>query len=73
MDSNEQEAEVKKLMARSADKVFLVVDSMKFDKSSFVNIMDFDEIDYLYTDEPLSKKWDKVLRDNDVKVNICRE
>lgn len=73
MDSNEQEAEVKKLMVKSADKVFLVVDSMKFDKSSFVNIMDFDVIDYLYTDEPLSKKWENILRDNEVKVTICNE
>lgn len=72
MDSNEQEAETKKLMARSADKVFLVVDSMKFDKSSFVNIVDFNEIDYLYTDEVLSKKWTKTLRDNEVEVNICK-
>lgn len=73
MDSNEQEAETKKLMAKSADKVFLVVDSMKFDRSSFVNIMSFEDIDYLYTDEPLTKKWEKVLKDNDVKVNICKE
>ena len=73
MDSNEQEAEVKKLMAASADKVFLVVDFMKFDKSSFVNIMDFEDIHSIYTDEPLSKQWEKVLRDNDVKINICKE
>lgn len=73
MDSNEQEAEIKKLMAKSADKVVLVVDSMKFDRSSFVNIMDFSDIDYLYTDEPLSKRWEKVLIENEIEVNICKE
>lgn len=72
MDSNEQEAEIKKLMTKSADKVLLVVDSMKFDKSSFVKIVDFDHIDYLYTDEELSNKWERVIRGNNIKLRICK-
>lgn len=71
MDSNEEEATIKKFMAKSADKVFLVVDSLKFNKRSFVKIMDFEDVDYLYTDEPLTRNWQRVLEENDVKVEIC--
>lgn len=71
MDSNELEAEIKKKMVKSADKVFLVVDSLKFNKRSFVKIMDFEDIDYLYTDEKLPKDWKSKLEDNDVIIEIC--
>lgn len=71
MDSNEQEAEVKKMMAKCSDKVFLIVDKVKFDRSSFVKIMDFEKIDYIYTDEPLSEDWETVLKKNKVEVVTC--
>lgn len=71
MDSNEQEAEVKKKMVKSADKVILVVDSMKFDKRSFVKIMNFEDVDYLYTDEKLSRRWEIELRDKNVEIEVC--
>lgn len=73
MDSNEEEAAIKKLMAKSADKVFLVVDSLKFNKRSFVKILDFGEIDYLYTDKPLTKQWINILEENSVKLEVCEE
>lgn len=71
MDSNEQEAEVKKIMAKCSDKVFLIVDKVKFDKSSFVKILDFEEIDYIYTDEEMAEEWETVLKNNNVEVIIC--
>ncbi|GAB6170164.1 DeoR/GlpR family DNA-binding transcription regulator [Clostridium carnis] len=68
MDSNEQEAEIKKLMSKCSSKVLLVVDKVKFNKSSFVKIMDFKEVDYIYTDEEVSEEWINVFKSN--KVNL---
>lgn len=71
MDSNEQEAEVKKNMAKCADEVFLIVDNVKFNRSSFVKIMDFKDIDYVYTDNELSEEWENTLKTNEVEIIIC--
>lgn len=71
MDSNEEEAEVKKVMVNSANKVILVVDSIKFDKSSFVNIVQFKDIDYIYTDKDVDDKWKKVLKNNKIELIVC--
>lgn len=71
MDSNEQEAEVKKMMAKCSDEVFLIVDNVKFNRSSFVKIMDFKDIDYIYTDNELSEEWENTLKINEVEVIIC--
>lgn len=71
MDSNELEAEVKFLMAKSAEEVFLVIDSMKFDKISFVKIMDIGEVHYVYTDKVLNKQWKDFFNENKVKINLC--
>ena len=71
MDSNEQEGEVKKAMANCANEVIVVVDNVKFDKTSFVKIMDFEKIDQIYTDNNLSEKWEKTLDENKVKINYC--
>ena len=71
MDSNEEEAEVKKVMVNSASKVILVVDSIKFDKSSFVNIVQFKDIDYIYTDKDVNDKWKKVLKNNKIELIVC--
>lgn len=71
MDSNEEEAEVKKTMVNSASKVILVVDSIKFDRSSFVNIVGFEDIDYIYTDKDVNDKWKKVLKNNKIELIVC--
>ncbi|MCM8710035.1 DeoR/GlpR family DNA-binding transcription regulator [Clostridium sp. SYSU_GA19001] len=67
-DSNELEAEVKKAMLKSAEKVFLVVDNTKFDKVSFTRIADFKSIDYIFTDKKLSQEWEKELEENKIKL-----
>ena len=36
LESNEAEAELKRIMIKQADKVMLLVDNSKFDKTSFV-------------------------------------
>lgn len=71
MDSNEEEAEVKKIMVNSASKVILVVDSIKFDRSSFVNIVGFEDIDYIYTDKEVDDEWRKVLKNKKIELIVC--
>ncbi|ATD55044.1 DeoR/GlpR family DNA-binding transcription regulator [Clostridium chauvoei] len=71
MDSNEQEAEIKKYMAKCSNQVVLVVDKVKFDKSSFVKIMDFKDIDIIYTDEKISEEWESTLKINKVQLTFC--
>ncbi len=67
-DSNELEAEVKKVMISSAQKIFLAVDHSKFDKVCFAKVADFNEINYLFTDEQLSDDWKNILQANDIIV-----
>lgn len=71
MDSNEQEAEIKKEMAKCADEVLFLVDHIKFNRTSFVRLMNFEDIDAVYTDEEISEEWKKVFKENNVKVVIA--
>lgn len=54
-DSNEPECELKKHMLRHAGKVILLADHTKFDKTAFVKLADWEQIDYLITDRRPSK------------------
>ncbi|NMA84976.1 MAG: DeoR/GlpR transcriptional regulator, partial [Epulopiscium sp.] len=67
METNEMEAQVKQAMVKSADKVFLIVDYTKFDKTSFVNMLAYDQIDLLFTDESLSMEWEQFLQEVNIK------
>ncbi|WP_090442655.1 DeoR/GlpR family DNA-binding transcription regulator [Natronincola peptidivorans] len=57
LDSNELEAEIRKVMLKQAQKKVLIADNTKFDKTSFIKITDFDEIDMVITDKKLSDDW----------------
>ncbi|WP_026487261.1 DeoR/GlpR family DNA-binding transcription regulator [Caldanaerobius polysaccharolyticus] len=70
-ESNEREAEVKKAMVQSAEEVFMLVDHTKFDKSSFVKMLDFDKVHYVFTDRKLSNDWEEFLRKKQVKLVYC--
>lgn len=70
-DSNEMEAEIKKAMINSSNKVFLAVDYTKFNKASFVKMMDIKDIDMLFTDNKLSLDWEDKLRHFEVQVIYC--
>jgi DeoR/GlpR family transcriptional regulator of sugar metabolism len=67
-ESNEMEADVKKAMIDSADKVFLVVDHTKFDKVAFVKMLNFEHIDSIFTDKKLSEDWELLLNNYNIKV-----
>ncbi|HHY80175.1 MAG TPA: DeoR/GlpR transcriptional regulator [Thermoanaerobacter sp.] len=71
-ESHEMEAEVKRNMVNAANKVFLVVDHTKIDKSSFVRFATFDKIDYIFTDRKFSFEWEEFLQNNNIKIIYCQ-
>lgn len=68
MDSNEPECELKKSMIPQSAKVLLLADHSKFDKTAFVKLMDFEQIDVLVTDREPSEEWLNMLHEYGVEV-----
>ncbi|MBQ9419599.1 MAG: DeoR/GlpR transcriptional regulator [Synergistaceae bacterium] len=69
-DSNEDEAEIKKLMVERGQKIILLADHSKFDKVAFVKLMDFEKLDALVTDREPSQEWKDALRNKNVAL-VC--
>lgn len=68
MDSNEVEAEVKQEMGKQAQEIALFVDHTKFNKTALVHMYDWDEIDYLITDEKPDEKWIEFCNEHKIKL-----
>ena len=67
-DSNEADANIKKLMLDSANVKILAVDKSKFDKISFTKIIDLSELDILVTDQEMNEAWKQKLSPFDIKL-----
>jgi DeoR/GlpR family transcriptional regulator of sugar metabolism len=67
-DSNEDEAELRKVMIKNCRKAVLLCDNTKFDKISFCKICGFDKIDYIVTNKRPSIQWLKFFEENGVKL-----
>jgi len=57
MESNEPEREFKKGMVKQADIVILLVDHTKFNKTGFIKLIDFNDVDYIITDREPDNNW----------------
>jgi DeoR/GlpR family transcriptional regulator of sugar metabolism len=68
LDSNESEAEIKKLMLRQASEVALLVDQSKFDKKAFVKLMDLEYVNYIITDKKPNNKWIQFCEENSIQL-----
>ena len=68
LDSNEAEAELKCEMLKQANEVVLLVDHSKFDKTAFLKLADFEQIDYIVTDKKPSDSWIEQLKEKNVKL-----
>lgn len=68
VESNELEAGVKLMMKHSAKQLILVIDSSKFDKVSFVKVMDLQKGDIVITDCVPDTKWQAYFNDRGVQV-----
>lgn len=60
-DANESDAQIKKMISKSAKKKILAVDHSKFDKISFTQVCDLSEIDMVVTDEEPDECWKQAL------------
>ncbi|SDO16635.1 DeoR/GlpR family DNA-binding transcription regulator [Alkalicoccus daliensis] len=61
-DSNELQAGIRRIAADHGNTVFLVADYTKFDKTSFIHISEFDQIQHIVVDGQLSEEWKEFLR-----------
>ncbi|MBD7910744.1 MULTISPECIES: DeoR/GlpR family DNA-binding transcription regulator [Clostridium] len=68
LESNEAEAELKKVMIEQASTIILLVDSSKFDRTSFVKMFEYKDIDYIITDEEPSEEWKEFFELNNIEV-----
>lgn len=67
-DSNEPECELKKYMLRQANKVILLADHTKFDKTAFTKLIELGQIDFLITDRQPSEAWLKRLNKENIEL-----
>lgn len=70
MDSNELDVDIKREMMRRAKKIILLVDSSKFDQTSFVNLFSVDEIDIIVTDTKPNIAWREYLEKHHIKLIV---
>ena len=68
LDSNEAEAEVKKVMAEQAAQVALLLDHTKFDRMAFAQLADLDHIHYVISDEKPEADWLRLFREKQVQI-----
>ena len=68
LDSNEAEAEIKRAMIKQSNKVILLVDHTKYDKTSFVKLFDYENIDYIITDIQPKEEWINLFRSYNIQV-----
>ena len=67
-DSNEEEGELKKLMAERGQKIILLADHSKFGRVAFVRILDLERVDVLITDQGPAPEWQAICREKGVTL-----
>lgn len=67
-DSNESEAEIKKLMLEQAEEVALLVDSSKFDQTAFVSLVDLQHVNYIVTDRCPGENWVQFCQEQGIRL-----
>jgi len=65
---DEKEAAITLRMAENADEVFLLCDSSKIEKNSFVKFASLSSINYLITDKEVDKKYISEYKAHNVKI-----
>jgi DeoR/GlpR family transcriptional regulator of sugar metabolism len=71
-DSNEAMSEIRQKLLKRSSKIYVVADYSKFDKTSFINICDFSDIEGLITDKQLDQEWINFLAKNNVTYHYCK-
>ncbi|WP_294155001.1 DeoR/GlpR family DNA-binding transcription regulator [uncultured Selenomonas sp.] len=68
MESNDAESTIKVCMASRAKRVVLLADHTKFGNTAFVHALDFEQIDALVTDDPVSTTWRNFLEKKQIEL-----
>ena len=68
LDSNESEAEIKKMMLDQAEEVALLVDHSKFDQTAFVCLTDLKSVNYIITDRKPGDTWLRYCEENGIRL-----
>ena len=70
-DYNERYADFHRQILDHGREIFLLADHTKFNKTSFINISNFDKIHTLITDRPVSEPWREFLSRGRVRLIEC--
>lgn len=68
MESNEPESDLKATMRQQAGKCILLADSSKFNKTAFIKMLEFKDIDYLVTNSDPGKVWDDFCKKHGIEL-----
>lgn len=71
--TDEDQAFFKKSILAHAEQVNLLADHSRFGKISFAKFADFEDIDNIFTDEPISPEWQEFFESHCVSVYECTE
>ncbi len=67
-DSNEEEAELKRILIDRGQKTILLVDHTKFNKVAFVRVLDFAQLNMVITDREPSQEWKDMFDEKGIKL-----
>ena len=67
-DSNEEDAELKRLLVNRGQKTILLADHTKFNKVAFVRVLDYSQIDVVITDRNPGQEWEEMLQAKGVRL-----
>lgn len=70
-DSNERDSQIKKAFFASAKRKILMVDSSKFNKTSFVKICDIKDVDVIATNEEPGENWKNIIEQQGVELVVA--
>lgn len=67
-DSNEMDVQIKSAILQASKQKIIMIDSSKFDKTSFVNIGGLEEVDMIITDKEPSAQWEQICQQAGVEL-----
>ncbi len=70
-DSNEDSAVIRQSLLDHSNKLYIIADYSKFNKTSFVNICDYNAIHGIITDYQLDDEWITLLTESNVEIYQC--
>lgn len=70
-DGNELTAVIRQQVISNANEVYLLADTSKLDRASFVHISGFEKITAIIVDDELSLEWKKFCKENNIKLYEC--